>query len=67
MNSEDLAVQGAGLPLFKRFSDRRTAGFARRHRDVIGRFGHFPHRNEALGRVASAEELAFLQTPGSRF
>jgi uncharacterized protein (DUF924 family) len=38
-----------------------------RHRDVIARFGRFPHRNTVLGRVSSAEELAFPQTPGSRF
>ena len=67
MHSEDLAVQEAALPLFERFTDPRTADFARRHRDVIARFGRFPHRNAALGRVSSAEELAFLQTPGSRF
>ena len=67
MHSEDLAVQEAALPLFERFSDPRTADFARRHRDVIARFGRFPHRNAVLGRVSSAEELAFLQTPGSRF
>ncbi len=67
MHAEDLAVQEAALPLFERFCDPRTAEFARRHRDVIARFGRFPHRNAALGRVSSAEELAFLQTPGSRF
>ena len=67
MHSEDIAVQEAALPLFGRFSDLRTADFARRHRDVIARFGRFPHRNAALGRVSSAEELGFLQTPGSRF
>ena len=67
MHSEDLAVQEAALPLFARFSDPRTADFARRHRDVIARFGRFPHRNVLLGRISSAEELAFLQTPGSRF
>ncbi|WP_341882104.1 DUF924 family protein [Synechococcus sp. UW140] len=43
------------------------ADFARPHRDVIARFGRFPHRNALLGRESSAEELAFLQTPGSRF
>jgi uncharacterized protein (DUF924 family) len=67
MHSEDLAVQEAALPLFARFSDPRTADFARRHMDVIARFGRFPHRNALLGRVSSADELAFLQTPGSRF
>jgi uncharacterized protein (DUF924 family) len=34
---------------------------------VISGFGRFPHRNAALGRVSGAKELAFLQTPGSRF
>jgi len=67
MHSEDLAVQEAALPLFERFCDPRTADFARRHKDVIARFGRFPHRNAALGRESSPEELAFLQTPGSGF
>ena len=67
MHSEDLAVQEASLPLFRQFVDPRTADFALRHRDVIAQFGRFPHRNAALGRVSSAEELAFLQTPGSGF
>ena len=56
MHAEDLAVQEAALPLFERFSDPHTADFARRHRDVIARFGRFPHRNALLGRVSSAEE-----------
>jgi len=34
---------------------------------IVDRFGRYPHRNEALGRVSTAEELAFLQEPGSRF
>ena len=67
MHSEELAVQEASLPLFSQFVDERTADFARRHRDVIARFGRFPHRNAALGRQSSAAELAFLQTPGSGF
>jgi uncharacterized protein (DUF924 family) len=67
MHSEDLAVQTASLPLFERYSDPRTAEFARRHCDVIARFGRFPHRNAALGRISSAEERAFLETPGSGF
>ena len=67
MHSEDLAVQEVALPLFDQFTDSRTVDVASRHRDVIVRFGRFPHRNAALGRVSSAAELAFLQTPGSRF
>ena len=41
--------------------------WARRHRDVIRRFGRFPHRNDILGRVSTPEEVAFLKEPGSRF
>jgi uncharacterized protein (DUF924 family) len=67
MHAESLAVQDAALPLFERFTDGRTAEFARRHRDVIARFGRFPHRNRALGRSSTPEERLFLQTPGSRF
>ena len=67
MQAEDLAVQEAALALFERFTDPRTVDFARRHRDVIARFGRFPHRNPSLGRASSAEELVFLQTLGSGF
>ncbi len=67
MHSEDLALQERGLPLFDRHTDARTADFARRHHAVIARFGRFPHRNQALGRPSTSEELAFLQQPGSRF
>jgi len=67
MHSEQLAVQEASLPLFRQFVDERTADFALRHRDVIARFGRFPHRNAALGRQSSAEELAWLQLPDSGF
>ena len=41
--------------------------FAMRHRDIIERFGRFPHRNNILGRESTAEELAFLTEPGSGF
>ncbi len=41
--------------------------FAEKHRDVIRRFGRFPHRNEILGRASTPEEVAFLVQPGSRF
>lgn len=41
--------------------------YAIRHRDVIERFGRFPHRNHILGRHSTPAELAFLQQPGSSF
>lgn len=41
--------------------------YARRHRVVIERFGRFPHRNAALGRPSTPEEIAFLDEPNSSF
>ncbi|MBD0335634.1 MAG: DUF924 domain-containing protein [Cyanobacteria bacterium Co-bin13] len=41
--------------------------YALRHRDVIERFGRFPHRNEVLGRETTPAEAEFLTQPGSRF
>jgi len=49
-------------PAFDEFFD-----FAERHRDVIARFGRFPHRNAILGRVSSAAEEDYLARPGSGF
>ncbi|TPG94279.1 DUF924 domain-containing protein [Pseudomonas caspiana] len=47
------------------FSD--YLNYAEKHQQVIARFGRFPHRNAVLGRASTAEELAFLSGPGSRF
>lgn len=41
--------------------------YALAHRDIIQRFGRFPHRNAALGRDSTREELEFLTQPGSSF
>jgi len=41
--------------------------YAVRHRDIIARFGRFPHRNKILGRTSTPEEMAFLKLPDSSF
>ena len=41
-----------------------SSDVARHHHDVIARFGRFPHRNAALGRVTTPEEVAFLEADG---
>jgi len=41
--------------------------YARQHRDVVARFGRFPHRNAILKRPSTPEELEFLKQPGSHF
>ncbi len=45
----------------------QTVDYAIRHREVIAKFGRFPHRNQILGRATTPEEAAFLQQPGSSF
>ena len=67
MHSEDLADQEMSIPLFRRFCGEKTEDFAIRHRDIIARFGRFPHRNEALSRQSTREEIEFLKTNGSSF
>ncbi|MDP1649125.1 MAG: DUF924 family protein [Rubrivivax sp.] len=75
-HAEDAAVQQQCVRLFEALAGaagpHREAlasalDYARRHRDVIVRFGRFPHRNAILGRASSAEEKAFLLQPGSSF
>lgn len=67
MHSEDLADQEMSIPLFRRFCGEKTADFAIRHRDIIARFGRFPHRNAVLSRESTSEEIEFLKTDGSSF
>jgi uncharacterized protein (DUF924 family) len=76
-HSESLEDQDASVCLFEALletmnEDARPAfqgflDFAYRHRDIIARFGRFPHRNRILGRESSPEEKAFLQEKGSSF
>lgn len=76
-HSESIADQDLSVTLFRLLRDgvaeaQRDAfanflRYAERHRAVVARFGRFPHRNVVLGRESSAEELAFLEQPGSSF
>jgi uncharacterized protein (DUF924 family) len=70
-HAEDIAMQRRSLALFARLPPSSTAAsymdYARRHHDVIERFGRFPHRNEILGRASTPEEGEFLKQPGSSF
>lgn len=77
MHSEALADQERCVSLFRAFADalegpardaiEMNHGYAVKHRDIVLRFGRFPHRNAILGRTSSKEEAAFLTQPGSSF
>ncbi|MEM9069735.1 MAG: DUF924 family protein [Myxococcota bacterium] len=67
MHSEDLQVHERAAALFARYTSELVQDYAKRHRAIIERFGRYPHRNDALGRASSDEELAFLKGPDSGF
>ncbi|MEV4780336.1 DUF924 family protein [Burkholderia sp. LMU1-1-1.1] len=80
-HAEDMAMQELAVALYTGMENEERdvvseatlkgiAGmcdYAQRHREVIRRFGRFPHRNAILGRPSTAEEQAYLQQPGSGF
>ena len=78
MHAEDLAHQDRCVALFEaevadapndavRRRAERSLDAAQRHRDIVARFGRFPHRNDILGRPSTDAELDFLLQPGSSF
>ncbi|MBV8191799.1 MAG: DUF924 domain-containing protein [Alphaproteobacteria bacterium] len=60
-HSESLADQELSCALMAALHDEETTKYAQEHRDVVARFGRFPHRNEVLGRTCTAEELEYLK------
>ncbi len=66
-HSEDLADQERSVALMKTLGDEGWNGYAQQHRDIVARFGRFPHRNAILGRESTPEEIEFLKQPGSSF
>jgi uncharacterized protein (DUF924 family) len=70
-HSESRDDQARSVALFESLCQEKDMEgyyqYALAHQRIIERFGRFPHRNEILGRPSSAEEVAFLKEPGSRF
>lgn len=67
MHAEDLSMQNECVRLVdSRLLDANTLHHAKEHRNVIKRFGRFPHRNAILGRSSSPEETLFLKNGGYR-
>ena len=58
---EDLADQELACALFESCDDPENLKYALAHRDIVARFGRFPHRNEVLGRACSDDELEYLK------
>ena len=67
MHSESLLIQDESVHLFEDLGIEDYVNYAIKHREVIRRFGRFPHRNHILGITSTAEEMEFLKQPGSSF
>jgi uncharacterized protein (DUF924 family) len=74
-HAEDLAMQDKGIAAYQQLAAQNpdnkmlaaALDFAGKHRDIIARFGRFPHRNAIVGRESTPEEIEFLKQPGSSF
>lgn len=67
MHSESLAIHDVAVDLFRQNGNESTLSFEMKHREIIEKFGRYPHRNSLLNRASSAAELEFLTQSGSSF
>ena len=67
MHSESLKIHAVAMDLYQRNGIQSNLDFEIRHKQILERFGRYPHRNAILGRSSTQEELEFLQQPGSGF
>ncbi|HET6721075.1 MAG TPA: DUF924 family protein [Rhodocyclaceae bacterium] len=67
MHSESLLIHAQAVKLFSQPGMEGNLAFELRHKEIIERFGRYPHRNAALGRISTPAEIEFLKTPGSSF
>ncbi|WP_111640463.1 DUF924 family protein [Marinimicrobium alkaliphilum] len=67
MHSESPAIHTLAMTLFNQPGLEDNLQFEIRHKEIIDRFGRYPHRNQWLNRESTPEELEFLKQPGSSF
>lgn len=67
MHSESRLVHEQAVKLFDQPGLEEKLRFEIMHKEIVDRFGRYPHRNDILGRESTPEELAFLKQPGSSF
>lgn len=80
MHSESLAIHDEAAMVFAAIVEhaerdvptlvpyaKNVLDYERKHRAILDRFGRYPHRNAIVGRTSTADEISFLQTPGSSF
>jgi uncharacterized protein (DUF924 family) len=67
MHSESLVIHAESLRLHEALGSPENVDYERAHADVLRRFGRYPRRNEALGRVSTPEEIAYMQSDEGRW
>ena len=67
MHSESLAIHLEAVRLFSQPGLEHNLNFEIKHKEIIERFGRYPHRNAILARASTEQELQYLQQPGSSF
>ena len=67
MHSESLKIHEVALSLFQSNGIQSNLDFEIRHKDIIQKYGRYPHRNAILNRASTDAEIEFLKQPGSGF
>ena len=67
MHSESIKIHELAVELFRKNGIQSNLDFELKHKQIIDRFGRYPHRNNTLGRQSTPEELEFLEQPDSAF
>ncbi len=67
MHSESAMIHDLAVALYEKNGIQNNLEFELKHKDIIDKFGRYPHRNKILGRESTPEEIEFLKQPGSSF
>jgi len=67
MHSESREIHQQALKIYQEFGEQGSLEFEIKHKVIIDKFGRYPHRNKALGRESTQDEIQFLTQPGSGF
>ncbi|MFT6991128.1 MAG: hypothetical protein ACJASL_003115 [Paraglaciecola sp.] len=67
MHSESLIIHDVAVHLYTQNAAQMSLDFELKHRDIIEKFGRYPHRNSILGRTSTPAEIRFLTQANSSF
>ena len=67
MHSESIKIHKVAEDLYRQYGMESNLEWEIKHKQIIEKFGRYPHRNKALGRESTEEELEFLNQPNSSF